>query len=71
MQKIALDAIASAVMIMRDSPRSALFDAREVGRKRLPASVFGVLFHCGEHTQRHAGQIVTTAKIIRGLNLTA
>jgi hypothetical protein len=25
-----------------------------------------LLFHAAEHAQRHAGQIVTTAKIVRG-----
>jgi hypothetical protein len=71
MQKIALTAITNAVEVMRQSPQSELFDAREVGRKKLPSNVFAILFHCGEHTQRHAGQIVTTARILRGLNITS
>ena len=29
----------------------------------LPSTVFGLLFHAAEHTQRHAGQAVTTIKI--------
>jgi len=70
MQAIALNAISGAVEAMRNSPRSALFDAREVGKRRIPSTVFAILFHCGEHAQRHAGQLVTTAKIVRGLNLT-
>jgi hypothetical protein len=28
--------------------------------------VIGLLFHAAEHTQRHVGQLVTTAKIVRG-----
>jgi hypothetical protein len=40
-----------------------------VGRARLPSTVFGLLFHVAEHTQRHAGQAITTAKIVRGLGL--
>ncbi len=70
MQRIGLDAIASAIEVMRHAPRSALFDNREVGKKRISSTMFAILFHCGEHTQRHAGQLVTTAKIVRGLNLT-
>jgi len=27
------------------------------------------LFHIAEHTQRHTGQVITTAKIVRGLGL--
>jgi hypothetical protein len=29
--------------------------------------VIGLLFHAAEHTQRHAGQLVTTAQIVRAL----
>ncbi|HEX3985215.1 MAG TPA: DinB family protein [Acidobacteriaceae bacterium] len=38
---------------------------RAVGRKALPTSVGGLLVHCADHTQRHTGQAVTTAKIVR------
>ena len=36
---------------------------RGIGRKRLPTTVGGLLLHCAEHTQRHSGQMVTTAKL--------
>lgn len=39
-------------------------EARGVGRERLPTTVAGLLIHCAEHTQRHAGQMVTTAKVV-------
>lgn len=39
---------------------------RYVGRARVPSTVIGLLFHIAEHTQRHTGQVVTTAKIVRG-----
>ena len=39
--------------------------ARGVGRKMLPTSVGGLLVHCADHTQRHVGQAVTTAKVVR------
>jgi hypothetical protein len=41
-------------------------EARGIGRKKLPTTVVGLLIHCAEHTQRHVGQAVTTAKIVRG-----
>lgn len=47
------------------TPRESLLEAREVGRKRLPTTVIGLLSHIAEHTARHVGQVVTTAKIIR------
>ena len=37
---------------------------RGVGRKQLPTSVGALLVHCADHTQRHTGQFVTTAKIL-------
>jgi uncharacterized damage-inducible protein DinB len=38
---------------------------RFVGRRRLPTTLGGLLVHVAEHTQRHAGQMVTTAKIVK------
>jgi hypothetical protein len=37
---------------------------RFVGRKQLPTSVGGLLVHVADHTQRHTGQMVTTAKLV-------
>ena len=37
---------------------------RGVGKKQLPTSVGGLLVHVADHTQRHVGQTVTTAKIL-------
>lgn len=39
--------------------------ARSVGRQRLPTTVGGLLVHIADHTQRHSGQMVTTAKVVR------
>lgn len=41
-----------------------LDEAREVGTKRLPATLGGLLVHVADHTQRHTGQAITTAKIL-------
>jgi hypothetical protein len=41
-------------------------DPRGVGRALLPSTVGGLLVHCAEHTQRHIGQAVTTAKVVMG-----
>jgi uncharacterized damage-inducible protein DinB len=41
-----------------------LEEARIVGRKQLPTSLGGLLVHVADHTQRHVGQAVTTAKIL-------
>jgi len=40
---------------------------RAVGRKALPTTVGGLLVHIADHTQRHAGQAITTAKLMLAL----
>jgi uncharacterized damage-inducible protein DinB len=35
-----------------------------IGRKALPTNLTGLLIHAAEHTQRHVGQAITTAKLI-------
>jgi len=38
--------------------------SRSVGKKMLPTTLGGLLVHVADHTQRHVGQAVTTAKIV-------
>src|SRR5581483_4367963 len=38
---------------------------RTVGRKALPTTVGGLLVHCADHTQRHTGQAIITAKLVQ------
>jgi uncharacterized damage-inducible protein DinB len=40
---------------------------RAVGRKQLPTSLGGALIHVADHTQRHVGQVVTSAKVLKAL----
>ena len=40
---------------------------RSVGRAHLPTTLGGLLVHCAEHTQRHTGQAITTAKLLVAL----
>jgi uncharacterized damage-inducible protein DinB len=35
-----------------------------VGKQQLPTTVAGLLVHIADHTQRHVGQAITTAKIV-------
>jgi uncharacterized damage-inducible protein DinB len=37
---------------------------RAVGAKRLPTTLGGLLVHIADHTQRHVGQAITTAKLV-------
>jgi uncharacterized damage-inducible protein DinB len=56
-----------AEAIVRALPFDALAQPREVGRKRLPTTVIGLLTHIAEHTQRHVGQAITTAKLVKSM----
>lgn len=40
-------------------------EARFVGRKQLPSTIMGLLFHAAEHTMRHTGQLLVTVHILK------
>ena len=37
---------------------------RGVGRKQLPSTVMGLLFHAAEHSMRHLGQLIVTVRVL-------
>jgi len=41
-----------------------LTEKRGVGRSQVPSTVLGLLFHAAEHTQRHVGQLLVTARVV-------
>jgi len=53
-----------AAVRIRQIDTNRLEEPRPVGTKLLPTTVGGLLVHVAEHTQRHVGQAITTAKII-------
>jgi hypothetical protein len=59
-------AIERALDQLKNTDVGTLLDVRGVGRAQLPSTVLGLLFHAAEHTQRHLGQLMTTAKIVAG-----
>jgi hypothetical protein len=58
----ALDRYDEAV---RNLPPDAFGDAREIGRKRHPATAISIAIHIMEHAQRHIGGLIATAKLAR------
>ncbi len=44
---------------------TTLYDHRSVGRRALPTTVIGLIVHLCEHTQRHLGQAITLAKMLK------
>lgn len=60
-------AAARAIDQLRATDAAALLDPRGVGRQQAPSTVLGLLFHGAEHAARHAGQAITTSRIVRGM----
>jgi len=53
-----------AIKQLSKTPENTLLDKRGVGRAQLPSNVLGLLFHAAEHTMRHTGQLLVTARIL-------
>lgn len=64
----ALAAIERGIEAMRETPPGIYLEPRGVGRRRLPTTVFGLLVHIAEHTQRHVGAMIATAKVVRAIS---
>jgi uncharacterized damage-inducible protein DinB len=59
------EGIENAAARVRAFASTDLEQPRGVGKKQLPTSVGGLLVHLADHTQRHTGQIVTSAKLLK------
>lgn len=59
-------AVERAIAQLRATHEEDLLAPREVGRARAPSNVIGLLVHAGDHTYRHVGQAITTARIVNG-----
>lgn len=53
-----------ALDYFKNLPEDSLMEIRSVGRKKLPSTVLGLLFHAAEHSQRHIGQLLVTASVL-------
>jgi uncharacterized damage-inducible protein DinB len=51
--------------VVRQLDPATLAEPRTVGRRHLPTTVIGLLTHIAEHTQRHVGQVITAAHLVR------
>ena len=58
--------VQQTLAVLRATPESTLLDQRLVGRAQRPSTVLGLLVHAADHSQRHTGQAITTARIVRG-----
>ena len=49
---------------LRSATVESLLQPRRVGRAGLPSTTLGLLFHAAEHSTRHVGQAITTARVL-------
>ena len=61
------DFFRKAEVTIRTLDPATLTEPREIGRKRLPSTVNGLLVHTAEHIQRHIGQAISAAKLAQTL----
>jgi uncharacterized damage-inducible protein DinB len=59
------NALAKSMERVRGLAQGDFETPRSVGKRQLPATLGGLLVHVADHTQRHVGQAITTAKIVR------
>ena len=62
-----LEGLEVAMVRVRQIEPESFDEPRGVGRTCEPSTVGGLLVHCAEHTQRHVGQAITTAKMVVGM----
>lgn len=57
--------VTEALFYFKTLNEENLTQKRTVGRKQLPSTVLGLLFHAAEHSQRHMGQLLVTASVLQ------
>jgi uncharacterized damage-inducible protein DinB len=58
------DQIKKSLTQLENTNEASLLNPVGVGRKKLPSSLLGLLFHAAEHTQRHTGQLLVTIRVL-------
>ncbi|RXG11975.1 DinB family protein [Leeuwenhoekiella aestuarii] len=59
------DKVEEAISFLKTIDSETLTETRIVGRKELPTTLFGLLSHAGEHSQRHLGQLLVTVSFLK------
>ncbi len=57
--------VEQALLQLKHTSVHSLTEARGVGRRQVPSTVAGLLFHAAEHMMRHTGQLMVTAAVLR------
>ena len=56
--------IKKSIEYLQKITSETLTEVKYVGRKKIPSTQLGLLFHAAEHTVRHTGQLLVTVKTI-------
>ena len=59
------DQVDKALAQLANTDAACLPEWRGVGRAQLPSTVIGLLVHAAEHTTRHVGQLLVTARVVQ------
>lgn len=54
-----------ALAQIKNTDPASLTQTRFVGRKQIPTTVTGLIFHAAEHTMRHTGQMLVTVAVLK------
>ena len=57
----------AALAQLRTTAEVTLPELRGVGRAQVPSTVIGLLVHAAEHTTRHLGQLLVTARWVKSM----
>ena len=58
------DRIQKCLEQLENTSEDSLLKPVSVGRKKLPSTTLGLLFHAAEHAQRHTGQLLVTVRVL-------
>ena len=59
--------VAKAIVQLEQTQETSLTELRTIGRKKIPTTTIGLLFHASEHSMRHLGQLLVTVKVLKSI----
>ena len=57
--------IKKSIVQLMETDAAKLLEPRGIGRKQIPTTTLGLLFHSAEHTMRHTGQLLVTVSVLK------
>ena len=58
-----------ALIQIKQTDAGLLNEIRMVGRKQIPTTVIGLIFHAAEHSMRHTGQLLVTVAVLKNVEI--